>query len=224
MLGDGLLLRLRLHASSRRGFTRFWSRAAASAKASLLLSALPYAVAACANLAGGAASDALVRRLGPKWGRRSIGIAGLGSACLFTIAAMLTQHQLLTIVLLSLVYGAITFQQSGVFGVCLDIGGKHAGSMVGLMNTSAQVGGLVSSVAYGYIVERFDSYDAPFVPMAAALVPRCAALAQDRRLGRFERGAAGGRCRGASAVASRRAGRVPRLPGRLMAEGEFSAE
>jgi hypothetical protein len=37
------------------------------------------------------------------------------------------------------------------------------------MNTSAQVGGLLSSVAYGYIVERFGSYDAPFVPMAALL-------------------------------------------------------
>jgi MFS family permease len=143
-----------------RGFT----------EGSLLLSALPYAVAACANLAGGATSDALVRRLGPTWGRRSIGLAALGCACLFTVAAMFTTHQLLTVVLLSLVYGAITFQQAGVFGVCLDIGGRHAGSMVGLMNTSAQVGGFVSSVAYGYIVERFQSYDAPFVPMAALLL------------------------------------------------------
>src|SRR5713226_3962937 len=82
---------------------------------------------------------------------------------------MVTRQQLLTVILLSLVYGAITFQQAGVFGVCLDIGRKHAGSMVGLMNTSAQVGGLLSSVAYGYIVERFRSYDAPFVPMATLL-------------------------------------------------------
>ena len=142
-----------------RGFT----------EASLVFSALPYVVAAVANVTGGAASDALVRRLGPKRGRRSIGIAGLGTAGLCTIAVMLTSNQLLTIVLLSLVYGAITFQQSGVFGVCLDIGRKHAGSVVGLMNTSAQAGGLVASVAYGYIVERFGSYDAPFVPMAGLL-------------------------------------------------------
>jgi MFS transporter, ACS family, glucarate transporter len=137
---------------------------------SLMLSALPYVLAACANLTGGAASDALVRHLGSKWGRRSLGIAALGSACLFTIAAMVVRQQLLTVILLSLVYGTITFQQSGVFGVCLDIGRKHAGSMVGLMNTSAQVGGLLSSVVYGYIVERFGSYDAPFVPMAALLL------------------------------------------------------
>jgi MFS family permease len=137
---------------------------------SLLFSALPYVVAAVANVTGGAGSDAMVRRFGLKWGRRSLGVAGLGSACLFTILAMVTRDRLMTIVLLSLVYGAITFQQSGVFGVCLDIGRTHAGSMVGLMNTSAQVGGFVSTVTYGYIVERFGSYDAPFVPMAALLL------------------------------------------------------
>jgi len=151
-------------------FHTFLVRGRGFSEGSLVFSALPYVVAACANLTGGAASDALVRRLGLKWGRRSLGIAGLGSACLFTIAAMVTRQHLLTVILLSLVYGGITFQQAGVFGVCLDIGRRHAGSMVGLMNTSAQVGGLVSTVAYGYLVDRFRSYDAPFVPMAALLL------------------------------------------------------
>jgi ACS family glucarate transporter-like MFS transporter len=151
-------------------FHTFLVKGRGFSEGSLVFSALPYAVAAGANLTGGAASDALVGRLGLKWGRRSLGIAGLGSACLFTIAAMVTQQPLLTVILLSLVYGAITFQQSGVFGVSLDIGRKNAGSMVGLMNTSAQVGGLLSSVAYGYIVDRFRSYNAPFVPMAALLL------------------------------------------------------
>jgi len=142
-----------------RGFT----------EGSLVLSALPYAVAAVANVTGGAASDALVRRIGLKWGRRWIGIVSLGAAGALTVAVMLTEQKFLTIVLLALVYGCITFQQSGVFGVCLDIGRRNAGTMVGLMNTSAQAGGLVSSVAFGYIVERYDSYTAPFIPMAALL-------------------------------------------------------
>ena len=150
-------------------FHTFLVKGRGFSEGSLILSALPYAVAACANLTGGAVSDALVRRLGAKWGRRSLGVAGLGVAGLGTIAVMITRDQVLTIVLLALVYGAITFQQSGVFGVCLDIGRQHAGSMVGLMNTSAQVGGLLSSIAYGYIVQRFGGYDAPFVPMAALL-------------------------------------------------------
>jgi MFS-type transporter involved in bile tolerance (Atg22 family) len=42
--------------------------------------------------------------------------------------------------------------------------------MVGLMNTIAQVGALVGSVLYGYIVDRTGSYDAPFIPMMVVLL------------------------------------------------------
>ncbi len=142
-----------------RGFSEF----------GLLLSALPYLVAVFANLTGGAASDALVRKLGRKRGRSILGAAALTTAGLFTVAAMISPQQIATVIFLAIVYGAITFQQSVVFGVCLDIGQRHAGAMVGLMNTASQLGGLVGSVAYGYIVDRFGSYNAPFVPMAALL-------------------------------------------------------
>jgi MFS transporter, ACS family, glucarate transporter len=131
---------------------------------------LPFVIAAGANLTGGIASDFMVRRVGLKWGRRSLGIIGLGSACVFTIATLVTRQQMLTVVFLSLVYGLIAFQQSGVFAVCLDVGPRQAGAIVGLMNTAANVGALVSSVAYGYIVDYFHSYDAPFVPMAGLLL------------------------------------------------------
>jgi len=150
-------------------FHTFLVKGRGFSEGSLVLSALPYLVAACTNLAGGAASDALARRLGLKWGRRLLGIAGLSCSGVCVLGAMVTRQQLLTVILLSLAYGSITLQQSGVFGVCLDLGHRHAGAVVGLMNTSSQVGGLVSSVAYGYIVTRFGSYDAPFVPMAAVL-------------------------------------------------------
>ena len=150
-------------------FHTFLIRGRGFSEGGLMLSALPYVLAAGTNLAGGAASDWLVGRRGRTWGRRLVGILGLGSACLFVVGAMLTEQPILTLVLLSFVYAAITFQQSGVFGVCLDVGRRHAGSIVGLMNTSASLGGLVSSIVYGYIVSRFQSYDAPFVPMAIFL-------------------------------------------------------
>jgi MFS transporter, ACS family, glucarate transporter len=151
-------------------FHTFLVRGRGFSEANLFLSALPFVVAACANLAGGAASDALVRRFGAKRGRRIIGATALTAAAAFTVAAMLTHQHILTVVFLALTYGAITFQQSGVFGVCLDIGGPRAGAMVGLMNTIAQVGGLAGSVLYGYIVDRTGSYDAPFIPMTVLLL------------------------------------------------------
>jgi len=135
----------------------------------LLFSALPFVVAGCANLSGGAVSDALTKRLGRARGRRIIGVCAMAAAGVFTIAAMLTRHRMLTLVLLALVYGGVSFQQSGLFSVCLDIGHRHAGTVTALMNSCSQVGSLIGTVAYGYIVERFHSYDAPFVPMAGVL-------------------------------------------------------
>ena len=150
-------------------FHTFLVKGRGFSESGLLLSALPFAVAGVANLSGGAVSDALVRRMGRTYGRRVLGVSALTLAGLLTIAAMMTQQPLMTIVLLALVYAAISFQQSGVFGVCLDIGRGHAGAVTGLMNTASQAGGFLSTVTYGYIVDRFHSYEAPFVPMAAVL-------------------------------------------------------
>jgi ACS family glucarate transporter-like MFS transporter len=136
----------------------------------LLLSSLPFFVGAGANCCGGLASNALVKKIGLKWGRRSIGILGLGSAALCTLLVMFTQQWLGALILLSLVYGGITFQQPTMFAVCLDIGGEYAGAVVGVFNTACQIGSFVSAVAFGYLVDRYGSYNAPFIPMAALLL------------------------------------------------------
>jgi sugar phosphate permease len=135
----------------------------------LLLSSLPFFVGACANGFGGFASDALVRKLGLKWGRRSLGLAGLGTAALFMTAVMMTEQKLWALIFLALSYGGITIQQPGVLGVCLDIGGKYAGAVTGAMNTATYVAAFLSSVVYEYIVKSYG-YDAPFIPMIVLLM------------------------------------------------------
>lgn len=136
----------------------------------LLLSSLPFFLAACANLAGGLASHLLVKRIGLKWGRCSLGVLGLGAAAVCIIAVMITRSPLGALAFLSLAYAGITFQQPIMFAVCLDIGGAYAGAMVGAMNTASQVGSFLSSLAFGYLVGHFGSYNLPFIPMAALLV------------------------------------------------------
>lgn len=137
-------------------------------EANLFISSLPYVIAVCTNLLGGAASDALVRRFGKAKGRRGLGVLALSVAGLLIVAVMATHDQTLTVILLGLAYGAITFQQSGACGACLDLGHRSAGTMAGLFNTSSYLGSLVGSVAYGYIADRFG-YEAPFIPMAGLL-------------------------------------------------------
>lgn len=136
----------------------------------LLLSSLPFLVGACANLGGGLASNTLVKKLGLTWGRRSIGFVGLGISAVCTVGVLFTQQQFGALILLSLIYGGITFQQPSVLAVCLDIGGEYAGAVLGAMNTASQIGSFVSSVAFGYLVDHYGSYNAPFIPMAALLL------------------------------------------------------
>jgi MFS transporter, ACS family, glucarate transporter len=134
----------------------------------LLLASLPFLVGAAANVVGGFVGDALITRLGLRWGRRSIGIVGYGSAAVFVLAATLTPQNLLAVVFLSLAYGGITICQPALMGTCLDIGGKYSGAVTGAMNTAAYTGAFLSSVAYGYIVRGYG-YEAPFVPIITFL-------------------------------------------------------
>jgi ACS family glucarate transporter-like MFS transporter len=149
-------------------FHTFLVRGRGYTESDLLLSTLPYLVAACANACGGVATNALARKLGLRWGR-SIGLVGLGSAAIFTVAVPLTRDRLWVLIFLSLLYGGITLQQPAICAVCLDIGGQYAGATIGAFNTASQVGSLVSSVVFGYMVDRTGSYDAPFLPMAVLL-------------------------------------------------------
>jgi sugar phosphate permease len=130
----------------------------------LLFASLPFVVGAVANGFGGFVADGLVRKLGLRWGRRSIGMLGYGGAALSIVAAMLTGEKVLAVVFLSLAYGGITTGQPALMGVCLDMGGKYSGAVTGAMNTAAYAAAFLSSVAYGYIVDGFG-YEAPFIPM-----------------------------------------------------------
>jgi ACS family glucarate transporter-like MFS transporter len=135
----------------------------------LTLSSLPYLVGAACNLLGGLSSDWLGRRLGLKTGRRLVGVTGLGVAALSLLATILTANNTLALVFLSLAYGGLTFQQPNVAAFCLDIGGRHAGAILGFMNTAANGAAAFSSVVFGYLVAHFANYTAPLIPMVVVL-------------------------------------------------------
>ena len=100
----------------------------------------------------------------------AIGIIGLGIAALAAVVLIYTHDRTVAVMALSLLYGGMTFQQPGVFAVCLDIGGKYAGATVGAMNTAGIFGGVVSSIIFGYLVSYFGNYTAPFISMAVLLI------------------------------------------------------
>jgi predicted MFS family arabinose efflux permease len=133
-------------------------------------SALPYLFGAVANVMGGLACDAIAKRAGIKWSRRSVGMAGLLLAACGLVCTIFAAGQTSVILCLSMAYAGITFQQPVVWTACLDIGGRRGGAVSGFMNTAGQIGGAISSVVFGYIVKATGNYNTPLVPMAILLL------------------------------------------------------
>jgi MFS family permease len=133
----------------------------------LAYSWLPFALGGTANYLGGFVSDRLVKKIGLKWGRRSVGLAGLGASAAFTLATALTPGKLAGVILLALGFAGSDFMLPVAWAVCLDIGRKHAGAVTGAMNTAGQLGSFTVAAAFGFVVTAFgNNYNAPLYPMA----------------------------------------------------------
>ena len=55
------------------------------------------------------------------------------------------------------------------WSICLDVGRKYAGAVTGAMNMAGQAGSFISSVAFGYMVTYFGSYNPPLIIFAVML-------------------------------------------------------
>lgn len=132
-------------------------------------STLPFIAGACGNLFGGWLSDRLVKSHGLTAGRRIVGTTGLALSAAFMLGAAMTGDKWMAVAFLTLGYGAMDCMLPVSWAVCLDVGKKYAGTVSGTMNMAGQVGSFSSSVAFGYLVTYFGSYNAPLFPMAALL-------------------------------------------------------
>jgi MFS family permease len=135
-----------------------------------LFTALPFLMGAAGNLAGGFLSDVMVSRFGLKFGRRVMGCTGLfGEAILLT--SMTLSHDHATIVALSSIgFGVADLMLPTAWAICLDIGGKRAGVVTGVMNTAGQLGGFVCSVVFGYLVQATNNYQQPVLIVAGMVL------------------------------------------------------
>jgi len=112
--------------------------------------ALPFLLGAFGNAFGGWTSDALVRRIGLKWGRRTVGLIGLGGSVLFVLLSFASWKPLYAVISLAMGFAATDFMLPNCWAVCLDIGKRYSGTVTGFMNTAAQIGGAIGLTVFGY--------------------------------------------------------------------------
>jgi MFS transporter, ACS family, glucarate transporter len=135
----------------------------------LLLTTWLFAGGAIANVTGGWASDALVKRLGLKAARRTVPCAGLAVSALSLTLATFVAGKYYLLVLLTLGYCGITFAQAPCWAVCMDVGVRFTGVVSGARNTTSQVGATISSIVFGYMVRSTGNYNIALIPVVGMI-------------------------------------------------------
>jgi MFS transporter, ACS family, glucarate transporter len=131
--------------------------------------ALPFLFAAFADVFGGWTSDTLVRRIGLKWGRRTVGLLALGGSVLLVLLSFASWNPIYAVISLALGFAAADFMVPNCFAICLDIGKRYAGTVTGFMNTAAQIGGAISLTVIGYFAGRKE-WNTAILTMAMGLL------------------------------------------------------
>jgi ACS family glucarate transporter-like MFS transporter len=131
-----------------------------------VFAALPFAMGALGNLAGGFLSDRLTKAHGARVGRVFLGSGCLALSSILLMGTTLTSDHLTAVLLLSLGFGVMDCMLPCAWAICLDTGGRHAGAVSGAMNSAGQAGGFFCNVLFGYLVGWYGNYNIPLVVIA----------------------------------------------------------
>jgi nitrate/nitrite transporter NarK len=135
-----------------------------------IAASLPWWASLLGLIGGGYLSDRLARKHSLRLARCGVGATGLIVAGICLGIATITADNTIALCLLTLGGGAMGLMIPVSWSICVDLAREHVGAVSGAMNTAGQVGSLISSVAFGYLVEWTGSYDRALMPLAAALV------------------------------------------------------
>lgn len=104
---------------------------------------------------GGWVTDRVAAKLGINRGRASVGGAGMLLSSFSIIFGAFTESPLLAILLLSLGAGWLYFTVGAYWASTVDLSKQHAGTLSGLMNTGANIGGSLSPTLTPWLAEHF---------------------------------------------------------------------
>jgi MFS family permease len=131
-----------------------------------LFAGLPLLLSVVADLAGGFTTDYLVRRFGLRAGRAAIGVAAYALAAAAMLAAAVSASFVLSSLWIALAAAASMFTLAASWAACIDLGGRSSGVVSAAMNTTGQLGGVLSPIVLALLVQQFDNWSLPLYVMA----------------------------------------------------------
>jgi MFS family permease len=128
---------------------------------------LPLVLSVAGDLSGGVLTDVLSRRFGLRWGRCLVSTSGYGLAAAAMFASVYTATPTVAASLIAVAVAASMFTLSASWAACIDIGGEHSAVLSAAMNTTGQVGSVLSPIVVGWLVHEFADWRMPLLIMAA---------------------------------------------------------
>ncbi len=121
-------------------------------------------------LVGGFVGDLLVKRKGLRFGRRFVGMLGLGvCSLLIFLSAVLPQNNLVALCLIA-ANGFFSFGVMVSYAVCTDIGRNNAGTVTGAMNFFGQMGAFFLAIIFGKIADVTHNFNYPLFAVAFVML------------------------------------------------------
>ena len=135
-----------------------------------IFASLPLWAGVIGDTVGGLATDWLLKRTGSaKLARRTVAIVGMLGCCAFIVPAALTEDAYTAVYCLT---AALFFLECTIgpsWAVPMDVGGKYSGTVSGMMNMAGNIGGALSPLVFGFLVQ-YGNWQAPFIVAASLLV------------------------------------------------------
>jgi len=135
-----------------------------------IFASLPLWAGVVGDTVGGLATDWLMAKTGNlKFSRRLVAIVGMLGCAAFIVPAAFAEDAYTAVWCLT---GAMFFLECTIgpsWAVPMDMGGEHSGTVSGMMNMAGNIGGALSPIVFGFLVQ-FGSWQAPFVVAASLLV------------------------------------------------------
>jgi D-galactonate transporter len=135
-----------------------------------LFASLPLLAGVIGDTVGGLASDWLLKKTGSaKIARRTVAITGMLGCCVFIVPAALTEDAYRAVYCLTAAMFFLECTIGPSWAVPMDTGGKYSGTVSGMMNMAGNIGGALSPLVFGFLVQ-YGNWVAPFIVAASLLV------------------------------------------------------
>ena len=137
-------------------------------KQSAWLAGAPLLLGGFGALTGSWITPWLSRRLGGlRPARKGLGAVGFVLAAGFLVLSTTIRNPYLAVLSIALVSFCNDLMMPGAWTACMDVGGKYVGTLAGTMNMMGNLGGFVSPIVIGYIVQYTKNWTLTFYVTAA---------------------------------------------------------